>query len=632
MKIEKIHLILRLKCLYMRKIVFLIVGLLLATSAFSQNFSKNRKEAEKYKKDTNYYCGESGECKNINKADEAALTELLDHIAKDKSLQGLYFVDSDDDDETQRAHSMVTFSDEIKSKSTDLILNDEYGKSKVFRYISKDDFAGICTKREQKINQYIADGRAAEEQMRYGNALRYYYWALMLCYSHPNGAGLLYQYDGINSVYTHRWLQKQIEEVLKSITIQPKRQEKAGDNEFILAITNGADRIDGLDFSYNNGNGIAKGSTENGISYIKMVDPDMSEVVLSVELENKTIVRAFDNDVYRIIDKLGEQIYFPDARKTVNIEKAKKIKNLNEMKMHSGSALSEELELSEQFLASLSSPHAEYAKIMGEIEKKLSNKNGARIEELKDYFTPDGYDMIQKLLGYGKARIVGKPEFMFIDFGNEVICRSIPMQFDFKRNVGFLRDIVFRFDKNTKKVKSLAFRLTDITERQILAKENWSENARLTLINFVEDYQTAYALQRRDYLEQIYSDNALVVIGTVLKTTRKTDNLLMKEEVRIKYDTLSKSQYMARLDRVFDNNEFVNLHFTNTSFNTVTGKQNVIGVQLRQEYFSSSYSDVGYLFLMVDLRDKLPVIHVRTWQPNETPVDELIDNTSFVFE
>ena len=97
----------------------------------------------------------------------------------------------------------------------------------------------------------------------------------------------------------------------------------------------------------------------------------------------------------------------------------------------------------------------------------------------------------------------------------------------------------------------------------------------------------------------------------------------------MKYDTLSKGQYLARLNNVFDNNEFVNLNFTTTKFNTVNGKNNVIGVQLRQEYFSSSYSDVGYLFLMVDLRGAMPVIHVRTWQPNETPVDELIDNTSF---
>lgn len=616
----------------MKKVFLFAFLVILSLPGYSQDYRKNRKEAEKFKASSGYYFGESGECKNLKKADDAALNNLLENISDDKSLQCLYFVDSDSDNDEQRTRLYGTFRDELKKQSNDLVLDDSDGSAKVFRYISKEDFAKICSKREKTILNYINDGRAAEEQMRYGNALRYYYWALMLCYSHPNGAGLFYQYDGVNSMYAARWLQKQIEDVLKSITILPKRQEKAGDNEFILAITNGTDIIDGLDFSYNNGNGIAKGSTENGKSYIKMVDPDMSEVVLSVELENKTIVRAFDYDVYRIIDKLGEQIYFPDARKTVNIEKAKKIKNLDEMKMHSGSALSEELELSEQFLASLSSPHAEYAKIMGEIEKKLSNKNGAQIDELKGYFTPEGFVMMQKLLSYGKARVVGKPSYVFIDFGDEVICRSIPMQFDFKRNVGFLRDIVFRFDKNTKKVKSLAFRLTDITESQILAKENWSENARLTLINFVEDYQTAYALQRRDYLEQIYSDNALVVIGTVLKTTKKTDNLLMKEEVRIKYDTLSKSQYMARLDRVFDNNEFVNLHFTNTNFNTVSGKKNVIGVQLRQEYFSSNYSDVGYLFLMVDLRDKLPVIHVRTWQPNETPVDELITNTSFVFQ
>ena len=39
------------------------------------------------------------------------------------------------------------------------------------------------------------------------------------------------------------------------------------------------------------------------------------------------------------------------------------------------------------------------------------------------------------------------------------------------------------------------------------------------------------------------------------------------------------------------------------------------GIQLSQEYYSSNYSDKGYLFLMVDLTDHTqPVIHVRTWQ------------------
>lgn len=79
----------------MKRFILLIAGLLLTTAAFSQDYRKNRKEAEKYRNSADYYCGESDDCKNINKADEAALTELLDHIAKDKSLQGLYFIDSD---------------------------------------------------------------------------------------------------------------------------------------------------------------------------------------------------------------------------------------------------------------------------------------------------------------------------------------------------------------------------------------------------------------------------------------------------------------------------------------------------------------------------------------------------------
>jgi len=617
---------------YMKRIVLLSVLMMLVACCHSQENRKNRKEAEKFKANAEYYCGESGECKNLQKADDAAVTSLLEAIFNDKNLQCLYFVDSDSDNDEQRTRALLTFRDQLKKQSTDLVLNDANGSAKVFRYISKADFSQMCAQREKTITKYIAEGRCAEENLKYGVALRYYYWALMLCYSHPNGANLYYKYDNLNSYPTSKWLHRHIEDVLNSIAIQPRRQEKAGDNEFILQITNGHDGLEGLDFSYNNGNGLAKGYTQNGLSYIKMVDSDMSEVAISIDLENKTIVKGFDSEVYAIIDKLGEQIYFPSARKVVNIEKAKKIKNLDDVKTHSDTKMGAELERSELFINAMSSPHAEYAKVMNDIEKILSKKGDRKADELEPYFTPEGMTLMRKLLSYGRVRVVGKPTYYFINFRDEVICRALPMQFDFSHNVSFLRDIVFRFDTKTKKVKSIAFRNSDITESQIFNKELWSKDARLTLINFLEDYQTAYALQRKDYLQQVYSESALIIVGSVLKETKKSDDFRMKQEVKVKYDTLSKSQYLTRLNRVFDNNEFVNLSFSNTNFNTVSGKQNVIGVQLRQEYFSSSYSDVGYLFLMVDLRDKLPVIHVRTWQPNETPVNELIDNTSFVFE
>ena len=77
------------------------------------------------------------------------------------------------------------------------------------------------------------------------------------------------------------------------------------------------------------------------------------------------------------------------------------------------------------------------------------------------------------------------------------------MQFSFRNNASFNRDVVFRFNDKTKKIESIAFRLSAVTESDIVKKSKWSKESRLVLINFLEDYQTAYALKRLDYLESI---------------------------------------------------------------------------------------------------------------------------------
>ena len=146
----------------------------------------------------------------MKKADDAALNSLLETISNDKSLEYLYFVDSDSDDGEQRAKALVTFRDDLKKQSQDLVLNDSDGSAQVLRYISKDNFQKLCSRREKTITDYIADGQTAEEQLRYGNALRYYYWALILCYSHPDGGNLTCLYDGMNRVSTYKWLQRHI--------------------------------------------------------------------------------------------------------------------------------------------------------------------------------------------------------------------------------------------------------------------------------------------------------------------------------------------------------------------------------------------------------------------------------------
>ena len=75
--------------------------------------------------------------------------------------------------------------------------------------------------------------------------------------------------------------------------------------------------------------------------------------------------------------------------------------------------------------------------------------------------------------------------------------------------------------------------------------------------------------------------------------------------------------------------EYINLNFTETDFQRASNNKEMYGIRVRQEYFSSNYGDVGYLFLLVDLRNELPIIHVRAWQNDKLPLESLIELNDF---
>ena len=438
----------------MKKLFFLAITFLLSTFCVAQN-KENRAQADRIKDDPGYYWGESKVCKNSRKADEDALANLLENIGRDKSMTPLYFQNSDDEDE-QQERLLSTYAEILKRRSDDIVLSDENGAAQTFRYISKDDFQGLCKAREVSIFDYINVGMEAEDQYRCGDALRYYYWALMLCHSHPNGSALMYK----NAV-AYKWLLRRIEMLLSDIVFQPKRQEKADDNEFVLAVMMDGTSIDGLEFVYNNGNGTATGTVVNGVSRIKLVHPDINDLTLLINLENKDVLKFYDPEVYAIVNALDDQVEFPSARKVIELDKAKVIKKVEEVKSYADQTLAAEAEASEEFLATASStPEDEMTTAMQAITQALSsNKKDANevLNNLQPYFTYEGLQMLEKLLGYGKSSIIGEPEYRFIDYNDEVICRAIPMQFDFRNNVSFIRDMVFRFDKKTNKVFTVSF-------------------------------------------------------------------------------------------------------------------------------------------------------------------------------
>ena len=66
-------------------------------------------------------------------------------------------------------------------------------------------------------------------------------------------------------------------------------------------------------------------------------------------------------------------------------------------------------------------------------------------------------------LDIGKINVVGEQQYSFLKMNDMVICRGINMQFDFRNNASFNRDVVFRFNDNSKKIESIAFRLSSVT-------------------------------------------------------------------------------------------------------------------------------------------------------------------------
>lgn len=147
----------------------------------------------------------------------------------------------------------------------------------------------------------------------------------------------------------------------------------------------------------------------------------------------------------------------------------------------------------------------------------------------------------------------------------------------------------------------------------------------MIIMQYLERFRTAYNQKDIDFIDQIFSDDALIITGKVVTVRPTADNKYMTQKVE--YTKQSKEQYIRNLKKAFLRNKWINVKFSeigeNGEVNGCAGitrstvNRNMYGVRLRQEWTSSSYSDEGYLFLLWEFPEdgSSPLIHVRTWQP-----------------
>ena len=163
------------------------------------------------------------------------------------------------------------------------------------------------------------------------------------------------------------------------------------------------------------------------------------------------------------------------------------------------------------------------------------------------------------------------------------------------------------------KVMSSATAVEDFVRRQLI-------------LEYVERFRNAYCLKDLNFLEQIFSDDALIITGKVIKQVKSDINRNSLNNEKIVYSKQNKKQYLTNLARVFRNNKRINVLFDDIKVVKHPAKADFYGVTLKQGWSSDGYSDIGYVFLLWDFSNEdAPQIHVRTWQPdqfNNAPLPE----------
>lgn len=146
----------------------------------------------------------------------------------------------------------------------------------------------------------------------------------------------------------------------------------------------------------------------------------------------------------------------------------------------------------------------------------------------------------------------------------------------------------------------------------------------MIIMQYIERFRTAYNQKDIEFIEKIFSDDALIITGNVVNVRSNSDSGAMTQKVQ--YTKQGKEQYIRNLKRAFLRNKWIDVKFSEIGEHGETGgcggitrsnkNKNMYGVRLHQEWNSSNYSDVGYLFLLWEFPDDGdPIIHVRTWQP-----------------
>ena len=576
---------------------------------------------ESVKHNTAEYIYGEGWGNSIDEADRHALSALISKIAviitsETDNNDSLTITNGQLRDVSQFSSSVHTYSQATLTNTERVVIQNE-PDAHVGRWIRRSEIEKIFASRIAKVKTMVEAALNAEEKGKADDALRNYYWALTLLKSlqRPNEVSYI---DGTGQSHMLMvWIPEQMNEVFRNLSASVVMRN--GD-DVELYITYKDKPVNSVDYTYYDGRGWSNiYSAKDGCGVLELAPGNQSssyQLKYEFEYRGQSQIDPELESVLNVVRSTPMRSAYVNIKAKEN-HSAVKSSAANRTNTYSTTA-SAIKKVPSQITDTKS-----YDNIINSVVSSIKTQN---YDAVSRHFTPEGWDIYQSIIKYGKAKIVGTPSLQYFQNGNYVIGRGLQMSFSFRHGLrkSFVEDIVFTFN-NEGKIFNVAFGLGNTAADDILNKGVWSEQARLSIMNFLENYKTAYGLKRLDYISSIFDDDAVIIVGNVVRQQRLNLNVetgvaTMNNNTIIRKNRYTKDQYLDNLKRCFTSNEYINIRFANNDVIKLAKGGELYAIQISQDYYSSSYGDKGYLFLIVDINDPdKPIIKVRTWQPEKDP-------------
>lgn len=595
--------------------IFLLISIILS----AQNSADIQKQIDSIQSQPDTYYFGYGSGKQRLEADQEALNDLMRKIYVVVSSQIINRTNEGEETQEEKLQKVAEIYTYGRLPDVKQLSYKEGPLFHILRYIRKEDYQKIFENKKAETRGFLRDAKEHMATNQLGKAFRNYYRAALAIEALPEG---FLEFEGRS--YNSEIIFQQIRSIAREIKVEVVANNyKSGTRTIILDFSHNGKPVNDLNIEYYDLYDFIPQKTNSNLLQIDLYGKmyqNMDKLPLKIDLK-ENIYNSY-NEQTQLLSRLFEMDELVEYR-----EIALKKKEVEQIKPKKRLAA----DLNIKFINNANCPAVdEFAKNLNILFAMLENES----LDNETIFTDEKIiSRLRNVINFNHTKLLKYPQTVLINktdvgwearqFGVSVSCEGFPT-----RN----ETAVIDFD-DSGKIYNFGYTINPalhkLFEQTGVSAGDW--DFRQIAIKFLENYKTSYTTKNIEDVETLYSEDAIIITGKVVKRTKLDKDISTDfSEEDIIYFKKTKKEHIVSQKEVFARNKFVWLQF-DTFHIEVAPVEGVYGVSMKQNYFSSTYKDEGYLFLLIDFRGEFPLIHVRNWQPGEWDISKQMKLENFKF-